>query len=264
MNALHALQCQLAEAMRDGVAPSPASLCGDALADRDQRFAIYQRGYCLRLRDALATEFPGLRLLAGRRFETLLDAYVAAHPSTHYNIRWHGQGMTHFLGQSAPWSARPAWAEVAALDWAISTAFDAADESPIDASALADIDPAAWATLRLRPLRHAAVLACALNADAFRRAADQDLPRPRPRYASRARHLLVWRPSTEVRYRRVDADELPVLKAALQGAPLAQLCERLAERRGPHHALPTLVSLLQRWLADGLIGGVTMLPTPSR
>lgn len=254
MSALHALQCELANAMRHPAQPVPDALCGDALADRTQRLAIYRHGYRLRLRDALATEFPGLALLAGRRFTQLLDDYIAAYPSTHFNIRWHGRDMAHFLAHAAPWRERPDWAEMAALDWAISTAFDAADESPLDATALAGIDAHAWATMRLVPLSNARLVSGACPIDGFRRAADRHLPRPRLRRGARPRQVLVWRPDTEVRYRLVDSREQLALTALWQGEPVSQVCERLAARHGPGQALPRLAALLQRWLADGLIG----------
>lgn len=258
MSSLHALQCELADAMRNPAQPLSNALCGDALASRAQRLAIYQHGYRLRLRDALSTEFPGLALLAGRRFTRLLDAYITAQPSTHFNIRWHGREMAPFLANTPPWRERVDWAEMASLDWAISTAFDAADESPLEASALAGVDAEGWASLRLTPLAHASLLTCTSNIDDFRRAADRGQSRPALRRFARPRHMLVWRPATEVRYRRVDADEWLALGAMWQGECMAQVCERLAARYGPTQALPRLASLLQRWLADGLIGGLSV------
>ena len=97
MSALRDMQLQLADAMRAQTMPRVASLRGDGVAGEADRLAVYHHGYRARLREALATEFPGLALLAGRRFAALLDDYVAAHPSTHFNIRWHGAGLADFL-----------------------------------------------------------------------------------------------------------------------------------------------------------------------
>lgn len=257
MNDLRAMQLQLADAMLAGRTPLPGSLCGDDKADAANRLAVYQQGYRIRLREALATEFPGLALLAGRRFARLLDDYIAAQPSTHFNIRWHGEGLARFLARTAPWRERPELAEMAQLDWAISTAFDAADHATASAADLAGIAPEAWAALRLHPLPHARLLTVTCNVDAFRRAADRGEPRPALRRWRLARHLLVWRPALEVRYRQVAAAELPALLGALDGEPFAHLCERLARRHGVA-ALPRMAALLAQWLEDGLIGQLAL------
>lgn len=257
MSDLRALQQQLADAMLAGGTPLPGSLRGDDKAGESDRLAIYQHGYRMRLREALATEFPGLALLVGRRFAQLLDDYVAAHPSTHFNIRWHGAGLAGFLTRTAPWRDRPELAEMAQVDWAISTAFDAADHATVSAADLAGIAPEAWAALQLHPLTHARLLRCTCNVDAFRRAADRGEPRPALRRWRRTRHLLVWRPALDVRYRQVEAGELPALLGALHGESFAQLCERLAQRHG-HAALPRMAALLAQWLNEGLIGRLAL------
>jgi hypothetical protein len=257
MSHLRAMQLQLADAMRAGSVPLPGSLRGDDKADEAGRLAVYQQGYRIRLREALATEFPGLGLLAARRFSPLLDDYVAAQPSTHFNIRWHGEGLASFLGNTSPWRERPELAEMAQLDWAISTVFDAADHATVSASDLAGIAPEAWAALRLHPLPHARLLRCTCNIDAFRRAADRSGPRPPLRRWRRPRHLLVWRPALDVHYRQVAPGELPALRDALNGETFAHLCERLAERHGAT-ALPRMAALLAQWLDEGLIGRLTL------
>ncbi|WP_158543531.1 DNA-binding domain-containing protein [Dyella solisilvae] len=260
MSDLRQMQLQLTNAMLATASPPLDELCSDPIADGASRFAIYHRGYRLRLRDALATEFPGLALLAGRRFPELLDSYTQAHPSTHYNIRWHGQDLAQHLAEVPPWRERPVLAEMARLDWAISTAFDATDEALVDPTELARLPADAWAGLRLRPLGHAQLVVCLSNIDAFRRAADRGASRPALRRLRRPRHLLVWRPGLDVRYRPVGAAERLALEGVWRGETFAQLCERLAHRYGAPRALPRMASLLHRWLADGLISHLS-IPT---
>jgi hypothetical protein len=253
---LRAMQLQLADALRSPATPNLALLRGDAMADEASRLAVYRHGYRIRLREALATEFPGLSLLAGRRFAALLDDYVAAHPSTHFNIRWHGEGLANFLAATQPWREHPELADAARLDWAISAAFDAADHAVVDAAELANVSPDAWATMQLQLLPHAQLLHATCNVDAFRRAADRGTSRPTRRQLAQTRHLLIWRPALDVRYRAVTTDELPALQGALNGDCFGQLCEREAARHGPSAALPRMAAMLGRWLGDGLIGRI--------
>jgi hypothetical protein len=252
---LQATQQRMLQAVLSARSTRLRELRGDEVADATVRLDVYRRGYRLRLRDALTIEFPGLALLAGRRFAGLLDGYIDTHPSGHYNIRWHGAGMQAFLEYGLPWRARPELAEMARLDWAISTAFDAADESVIAATDLGDLPPSAWADLHLRPQHQLQILSGVCNVEAFRRAADQQAPRPHLRRYGSPRHCLVWRQSLEVRYRRIEDDELATLTAAMQGESFALLCDRMATFHPPSLAMPRMAAMLRRWLDDGLIAG---------
>lgn len=256
MNALRALQLQLSDAVRAPAMPVLASLRGDGVASAASRLAVYHHGYRIRLRDALRTEFPALATLAGRHFNAMLDDYVAAHPSTHFNIRWHGGGLSRFLADISPWREQPALTEAAQLDWAISRAFDAADQAGARPTDLAQVSADGWSTMRLHPLSHARLVRVTHNVDAFRRAVDRGARRPALRALRQPRHLLVWRPLLEVRYRQVDADELPALIGALDGETFASLCERMADRHGAAAALPRMAALLVQWLDEGLIGSL--------
>lgn len=255
MNNLQELQQHMLQAVLADRAPRMPELHADARADADSRLAVYRGGYRIRLRDALATEFPGLALMASRRFDSLLESYVEAHPSGHYNIRWHGAGLAAFLEYALPWRDKSELADMARLDWAISTTFDAADEPVLAAVDLAVVPADAWADLRLQPQAHLRLLSARHNVDAFRRAADRCDPRPHLRRYDKPRHLLVWRESLIVRYRQIGSDERSALLGAVNGEPFAALCERLAEYQDPVKAMPRMAGLLHQWLDRGLIGG---------
>lgn len=258
MTELRAIQREIAGALKSAAMPRVASLSGDDKADDADRLAVYHRGYRIRLREALSIEFQGLALLAGRQFRALLDDYVAARPSTHFNIRWHGQGLADFLASAAVWRDRAAWVEMAQLDWAISTAFDAAGSTAMGVAELAELPPDAWGCMRLHPQLHAGLLRISRNVDTFRRAADQGRPRPTVRRLRQPRHVLVWRPALEVRYRVVPPGELLALQSLLDGDTFAGLCERLAASEGHVSAMPHLVALLMQWVGEGLIVRVSM------
>jgi len=260
MNNLQALQHRMLQAVLTDGANSLDEIRGDNRANAQMRLAVYQHGYRARLREALATEFPGLRYMAGRRFETLLDCYIDAHPSTHYNIRWYGAGLAAFLDYARPWVERPHLGEMARLDWAISTRFDAEDEPAIGADTLAGIAPDAWPHLRLQLQRQLRILPLSCNADAFRRAADNGSGRPHLRRYRQHRHLLVWQQAMTVRYRWLADDEYPLLLAADE-APIGTLCEQLHMDGKPEDAMRRLAILLHQWLNAGLLRAATIAPT---
>lgn len=253
MSQLQALQQRMLQAVLADQSPQLREIDDDVCANAASRLAIYRNGYRLRLRDALATEFPGLGILIGRRFRTLLDSYVEAHPSGHYNIRWHGAGLAAFLEYGLPWRDKPELADMARLDWAISTSFDAADEPVLAAADLAEVPADAWANLRISPQSHLQIISTHHNIEAFRRAADRDGKRPRLRRYDKGRHLLVWRQSLTVHYRSIEVDEISALTGAIKGEPFSALCERICEHHDAADALPLTANLLHGWLASGLI-----------
>jgi len=255
MSTLQSIQQQMLQAVLAEKTPPLQIVHGDAIADVPSRLDVYRHGYRIRLRDALKVEFAGLQCMAGARFESLLDKYVEAHPSEHYNIRWYGSGLAGFLEYAHPWREKPQLAEMAKLDWAISKAFDAHDEPSMGIADLSSVTPEAWAGLRLTLQSNLQVLACAHNTDAFRRAADGGSKRPHLRRFVQPRQILVWRLATIVHYRRLDVDEWNVLGAAIQNESFGSLCARLAAHHGEAAAMRRMVTLLQRWLEAGLIRG---------
>lgn len=257
MTPLQILQQQMLQAVLAENAPVPPIIRDHGIADARSRLAVYRHGYRVRLRDALRAEFTGLRSMAGRRFEAMLDKYIRAHPSEHYNIRWYGAGLAAFLGYAHPWRDQPQLADMARLDWAISVAFDAVDEASASVADLSATPPEAWPALQLSLQQNLHVLDCRCNADAFRRAADHDQPRPHLSRFERTRQILVWRKDTTVHYRRLDEDEWHVLGIAIRGEPFAALCAGLAAYHGEATAMPRMVAILQGWLSAGLVRGWT-------
>ncbi|HUA80090.1 MAG TPA: DNA-binding domain-containing protein [Dyella sp.] len=254
MSTLQAMQQHMQRAILDARTAALPDIRSDDVANAGSRLAIYQRGYRIRLRDALKKEFIGLQCMAATRLDALLDDYIDAHPSEHYNIRWYGGALAAHLRETR--RDKPQLADMAQLDWAISTAFDAADEPSIGQSELASVPPAAWANLRLDLQANLQVLIVSHNVDAFRRAADRATARPGVRRLAKPRRILVWRHATTVHYRVLENDEWPVLASARRGEPFAALCALLAEYHGDAHAVPRMVSLLQTWLAAGLVRGL--------
>lgn len=253
MSSLQALQQEMLQAVLTDATPRLRALRGDERADAATRLDIYRHGYRIRLSEALAVEYPGLALMAGKRFSALLENYVEAHPSGHYNIRWHGAGLAAFLDYGLPWREKPELADMARLDWAISTVFDASDEPVLTLPEMAAVPPSAWGELVLEPQPHLQILSTPYNVEAFRRAADQELMRPRLRRYSKMRHLLIWRQDLTVRYRSVDSDELAVLTEAIAGKPFSALCECLVQYHGEDDAMARMATLLHGWVDAGLL-----------
>ncbi len=127
-------------------------VAGTAKADAETRLGIYAEAYRLRLIEALDTDFPVLHALLGYdEFERMARAYIDAHPSRHFSIRWFGQHVSDFLRAALPYRDHPALGEMATFEWTMTLAFDTADGPLITFEDMAAVPPASWPGMRFIP-----------------------------------------------------------------------------------------------------------------
>src|SRR5262249_57429314 len=104
---------------------------------RETLFGVYRYAYGSRLVEAMRNDHELLHAYLGdEMFDEMGHAYVKAHPSEHPNMRWFSQGIPDFLRSTAPYSAHPVLADLAALERALNDAFDGRDGAVL---ALADV-----------------------------------------------------------------------------------------------------------------------------
>jgi hypothetical protein len=110
-----------------------------------ERLAVYQGMYPLRMRDALAADYPGLAAFLGHeRFFDFVFAYVAAHPSRSYTFARLGGHVPEFLRKTRRFAPAAFLSDLARLEQAINEVFELDEEEAGHAA------PAA------PPLRHVA------------------------------------------------------------------------------------------------------------
>ncbi len=228
-----------------------------------ERVRIYASMYFLRMRDALAEDYPAVRRAIGEgRFAALVRAYVDEHPSDRPSLRDLGRHLPSFLARHAVPDGPPWLAELAAFEWALVEAFDAPDDTLLRTSDLRALPPERWPALRLEPARSLLLLAAHAPVDTLRERllaeGDTDDVPLEPVV------LRVWRQERTVFHRRIDATEHDALQALAAGASFESLCARLAARVGEAEAGPTALRLLQRWLEDDLLRALdASLPSPA-
>jgi hypothetical protein len=239
-----------------------ARISPDAKPNAAARLAIYSNGYRLRLLEALDSNYPALHTLTGDElFDEIGRAYIEAHPSTHYSIRYFGQHLSAFLAATAPYSDTPALSEMAALEWSLSLAFDAADAAVITIESLAALPPESWPELRLR--FHSSVQRHDFhwNMPELWSAIDaQTDPQP-PQQYPHPRAWLIWRRDLQNYFRPLDSAEAWALDSMRNSVTFAAVCEGLceyidAEQVGLHAA-----GFLKGWVQAGLVTEVSD-PTP--
>ncbi len=94
-----------------------------------ERLAVYQRMYPLRMREALAADYPGLAAFLGDdRFLEFVLAYVAVHPSRSYTFARLGGRVPEFLRKSRRFTPSAFLSDLARLEQAMAEVFEVDEE----------------------------------------------------------------------------------------------------------------------------------------
>ena len=229
-------------------------IVGTARVDVDTRLGIYANAYRLRLLEALGTDYPGLKAMAGDdEFDRLGHAYIDTHPSQLASLRWYGDRLAGFLRTTAPWRDYPVFAEMAAFEWAMSDAFDAEDSVPATVDDMAAIAPDRWPELTF--MLHASVRRLDLRWNVptvWQALVAGDEPPP----LATGEHpvaWLVWRHELLTHFRSLAVDEAWALDALQRGETFAAICAGLCEWIDAPYVAAHAAGLLKQWLIDGLI-----------
>jgi len=204
-----------------------------------ERIGIYQGMYLLRMHDALAADFPGLkRALGDAAFRSFVRKYVQDFPSTSYTLNRLGDHVPEFLARTGRWPHRAFLRDLARLELAVTEVFDAFEPDPpgrprpAAAGSRTTFQPAA--TLRLLTLGHPA----GAYLDAVRAGRS---PRRPPR--RRTAHFALFRRGFEVRRLDLAPGAFELLRRLAAGRPLGKALAGLSPRHRrdlSEHALARL------------------------
>lgn len=230
------------------------AIVGDGRAPAERRLRVYYDAYRLRLMAVLRKDFAGLAsLLSDAEWRVVVDGYLAVHPSRNPSVRWLGSRLAGYLADTAPWSARPELAEIAAFEWAWGRSFDAADSEPLDAAALQAIAPDDWPRLRIGFHPCLQLLELRSNVPAVFEAVSTGAERPVLAFDAAPAIWMLWRRQLRVYWRSAHADEAVALAAVASGQDFAGLCADLAAVMPDEQVPARAVQVVQQWLVDGLL-----------
>jgi len=215
--------------------------------------AIYHNAYRLRAIEALSSDYPMLsRWLGQERFSRLAQDYLAAHPSTHFSLRWFGRHLPDFLSRQGP----PEWAEMASFEWALSLAFDCADAEPLSVGVLAGIPPQDWPGLKFRLHPGLTLLRLRYPVPPLWKQLQSENSPPQSLAAGHPVSWMIWRRGLKTYFRSLTDHEAVALASLLAGEPFAELCEALSGLDLPIDVVHQAALWLRKWLEEGVIVGV--------
>jgi hypothetical protein len=223
----------------------------------DAQFEVYRQAYRARLRSALRDNYEVLFLVMGDdAFDALAEAYIAAHPSTHYSLRWFGHLFASFMATHEVLVAHPAMVDLAHLEWALRHAFDAAHAEPLDATELAALPAQDWADLRLALHPSVQVLPLQWAVGPVWHAlksGQEEMPAPQ----ALTHHVLVWREDLHTRWQSLTEVQTIFVQGLQAGHSFGDICATLAQQQGVEAAASAAVTVLRELLGNGVIASLT-------
>ena len=250
----------LTEAMfQDYVLGTDARIVGEVAGADDDfrkvRLDIYRAAYRLRLVEVLGSDYAVLKSHCGDTFEAIAEEYLAAHPSTHRNVRWFGAGMAMFLRQHPRHGGQPLLADLAAFEWALGLAFDAADLAAVTFDQVAGVAPEQWPELRFAAHPSLQVLTLRTAAIAVWNAANSGESGEAPQENS-AVDWAIWRKGHSPHFRSLETDEAWALAALREDCPFGEICAGLCDWVAEADAAPSAAQLLRGWVEEGWIASL--------
>ncbi len=220
------------------------------------RLGIYGDGYGYRLIDALSENYPSVHTLLGDEdFYAMTYAYMNAHPSHHFSLRYFGSQLEAFLEKEH--SDVPVLAEMARFEWAQRKAFDSNNSRPIAMEALQEIPMESWANLQFDFHPSVSRVNFEWNTPQLWAAIDNQAEPTPPEKLEHPYGWVVWRKDLLNYYRSLDVDEAWALDSAMQAGSFESLCEGVCEWVDAEHAPARVAGFLTQWIEEGLLTGLT-------
>lgn len=227
--------------------------------DVSTRLHIYGNGYVSRLIEVLSLDFSGLRHLLGQAsFEQLCRDYLQAHPSVYRSVRWLPVHLQAFLQRTAPYCENSMLAEMVAFEWSMQQASDSANISPVTIAQVVSAPAEKWPDLRFQ--LHPAVQRLDLwwNVAPIWYAVEEGGELPPVELSESVQSWVIWRtPDWRLLFSALPLEEARALDVIAAGQNFATMCEQLCEFMDEPSAGPHAAQLLQNWLIQGMITGVS-------
>lgn len=229
---------------------------GRGQLDPQARIDIYAQMYLARLLEVLHEDFPRVTAILGcERFDALIRAYLARHPSTNPSLRYLGRHFVEFLSTREELEMLPFLGDLARLEWARLEVFDAPDVEPLRIESLHGLAPDDWPELRLRLIPACRTLRSDWPVQEIWAAAEGEAPQCED-VSQEKTHLRVWREGFVVYHAKIDVAEQQALDCLGAGESFAVVCATLESLLPAAEAAATAGSLLLRWIEDGILAGL--------
>lgn len=212
-----------------------------------ERINIYAGMYPMRMRDALATDFPVVKSVLGDDgWAELVDAYIVDHYSVHPNLNQLGKHIPAFIRARKELKHAAFLAEMAELEQAMVEVFDSHESPQADVNALKELEPSQWGSAVFVPVEAFRLLAFQYPVNGYLQATKEEKDPPAIKkgqtyVAVYRKNYVVWRMNlsrTQYRILKLLAEGKTVFDALLKGS------------KGGGSDVAGLAQDLQRWFHE--------------
>lgn len=214
----------------------------------EDQLAVYVNAYRYRLFDATAEDYPVLKTYLGdEAFERLIDGFIEANPSAHFNIARYTLRLPEYLHHQLD---DPFANALAQLESTLARLADAAETAPLRPEQLAELTPDAWMAYRLRPRAALRLMRFEHAVNDYYLAVQEG---ESPPIIAQPSYLAVFRHDDTVWRMPLDAEEYRLLQALFGGCSIAQALETVPMQAEGEARMANLSHWFGRWMRNGLL-----------
>lgn len=247
-------QAYLMQASLSTILPS---ITEDTGLDATKRLKIYFDAYRLRLLEILTIDYPKLHtLMGGEAFDELGRAYIDAHPSAFFSVRYFGKSLRAYLTAQTPYQNHPYLAEMAAFEWALNETLDAKDQPILSQDGLHAISPENFGYLCLTFHPSLQLMECAWDIPQLWGAIEGNETPRSPIKLPAPVVWIVWRNHLTSQFRSLSSHQATIVRLFQQQKNFAEVCEALCDDMEESEVPMLALSFIQQCFMDGLVVGV--------
>lgn len=212
-----------------------------------EQIQSYIDGYRYRLYDVVHEDFPALIAAMGEgAFEEMLDAYIEATPSEHFNVARYVEQFPEYVREGQD----PFFYELSVLETVLTRIHDAEETDVLGQDDLGGVTPETFMDLKLNPRSALKLLAFSypVNAyyDAHLNGENPDIPEKSPSFLVVYRHEdQIWRLDLEER-------EYMVLSSLFNGLPVGEALSAAVPEED-EDAMANVGVWFSKWMSNGLL-----------
>lgn len=221
----------------------------------EEQIAIYSDAYRIRLRHAVASDYPCLGHYFGTELDKHVEGYIAGRPSRSYNLDFYPHALAGFIRQNA---ADPKMIELAELESAIATVFMGKGSEALRPESLPPLDAESLGRARFRLRKPSRLLCFAYDVEnalaSFKRG------EPLASFPEGPVYLYLYRHNNEVQRRRLDRAEYFLLANLEQTANFDEAIHKAVEESGlsEENFAAGIGAWLQRWIRSGFLTAIEL------
>lgn len=212
------------------------------------RLNIYCDAYITRLKKALASNYPCLKIYVGEEyFHALCVSYIKQQPSTRRSIRWYGDQLYQLISTQLG-AGMHYLAELAFFEWNMTLAYDAEDCQTIQMTELSAIPQKSWENMRFTLHPSLRRMDFFWNVISIWESLKNDQPLEEPIKSTQYVSWILWRRDFLNRFYPLEEDEAWAIDMMCKQVPLADICDGLSKWHQDDVIGIRMASLLSKWI----------------